>query len=94
MVPRYDVSEGADGLLRVGTGAHTHLKLTREDASWLCTVLAERLGLPPPKLPRLPWWRRALDWFSRKARAEREAQRDAMYARIAQRAAKQYGMRE
>lgn len=94
MVPRFEVSEGADGLIRVGTGAHTHLKLSRDDATWLCNVLAQRLDLPPLKVARVPWYRRALEWFGRKARARCITERDALYERLGKRLAERYGMRE
>lgn len=94
MTCRFEVSEGADGLIRVGTGSHTHLKLSRDDAAWLCNVLGERLGLPPVKVARVPWWRRAIEWFGRKARVRRQLENDAMYDRLGKRLAERYGMRE
>jgi hypothetical protein len=94
MVPRYDVSEGADGLIRVGAGSHTCMKLTREDAAWLVNVLAERLNMPPVKVTRVAWWRRAIEWFGRKARVRRQLEADAMYDRLGKRLAERYGMRE
>jgi hypothetical protein len=94
MVPRFEVSEGADGLLRVGSGAHTHLKLSRDDARWLVEVLAQRLEMPPPKLQRLSLWQRFREWLGRRAKVKSQLDRDAMYERLGKRLAERYGARE
>lgn len=94
MASRFEVSEGADGLLRIGSGAHTHLKLSREDAGLLINDIAERLHMPPVKVARVPLWRRFVEWLGRKARVRRQLERDAMYERLARKYADQYGMRE
>lgn len=93
MPGRYEVSEGGDGLLRIGSGARTLLKLSRDDAAALCDELGERLGRPPVKLARVAWWRRALEWFSRKARVRRQLELDAFYSRLGERLADRPGVK-